>query len=61
MSFQQEPHSRRGGSDEAEGPLVDVVRLCVGHILDLGTVHLGQAVGGGFSAVVIVIYYFQAN
>ena len=47
-SFQraQGPHSRRGGSDETEGPLVDVVRLGVGHILDFGPVHLGQAGGG---------------
>ena len=35
--------SRRGGGDEAEGPLVDVVRLGVGNVLDLGPVHLGQA------------------
>ena len=35
--------SRRGGGDEAEGPLVDVVRLGVGDVLDLGPVHLGQA------------------
>lgn len=33
----------RGGSDETEGPLVDVVRLRVGHVLDFGSVHLGQA------------------